>query len=109
MADRALPEWFGGACREVLERVRAVWFVLGTLLGPIGMAAMIIVPASAPVLLAGSTPLERPSDLAKFTLLHENPDRHDWLAWLDTFDVRGVDPRKGNADTGIGTPVRPGD
>jgi LysR family glycine cleavage system transcriptional activator len=59
------------------------------------MFPMIIAPACAPALLAGSTPLKRPSDLANFTLLHENPDRHDWLAWLGTFDVRGVDPQSG--------------
>jgi ABC-2 type transport system permease protein len=33
------------ARREFLERVRTVWFVIVTLLGPIGMAAIIILPA----------------------------------------------------------------
>ncbi|MBK7540181.1 MAG: ABC transporter permease [Myxococcales bacterium] len=33
------------ARREVLERVRSKWFVIGTLLGPIAMLAVILVPA----------------------------------------------------------------
>lgn len=40
-----LPEWFIVARREFLERVRSKWFVIITLLGPVGMAALIIVPA----------------------------------------------------------------
>jgi LysR family glycine cleavage system transcriptional activator len=59
------------------------------------MFPMVIVPACSPALLAGAIPLERPEDLAKFTLLHEHPDRHDWVAWLGTFGVRGVDPQAG--------------
>lgn len=52
---------------------------------------MIIVPACAPNLLEGPTPLHRPTDLAHFTLLHENPDHHDWTAWLSAFEVEGLD------------------
>ncbi len=59
------------------------------------MFPMIVVPACAPALLEGPLPLERPADLANFTILHENPDRHDWAAWLSTFDVQGVDPQAG--------------
>ncbi len=33
------------ARRELLERVRTKWFVISTLIGPIGMIAMIVVPA----------------------------------------------------------------
>ena len=33
------------ARREFLERVRSKWFVVVTLLGPIGMVAMILIPA----------------------------------------------------------------
>ncbi|MDH3474836.1 MAG: LysR substrate-binding domain-containing protein [Rhodospirillales bacterium] len=59
------------------------------------MFPMIVVPACAPALLAGPYSLERPRDLANFTLLHEHPDRHDWTAWLAAFDVEGVDPQAG--------------
>ena len=38
-------EWLVIARREFLERVRTKWFIIGTLLGPIGMLAMILVPA----------------------------------------------------------------
>ena len=37
--------WFVIAKREFLERVRTKWFVIATVLGPIGMIALIIVPA----------------------------------------------------------------
>jgi ABC-2 type transport system permease protein len=40
------------ARRELFERVRSRWFVVMTLLGPIGMVAMVLVPA----LIAGSGP-----------------------------------------------------
>ena len=43
--NRALPEWAVVARREFLERVRTVWFIVVTVLGPIGMAAIIVVPA----------------------------------------------------------------
>ncbi len=45
MADRSLPDWMIVARREFLERVRTIWFVVVTVLGPLGMAGMIIVPA----------------------------------------------------------------
>lgn len=38
-------EWLVIARREFLERVRTKWFIIGTLLGPIGMLAMVLVPA----------------------------------------------------------------
>jgi ABC-2 type transport system permease protein len=40
-----MPQWLVVARREFLERVRTIWFVIVTVLGPIGMAAIIIVPA----------------------------------------------------------------
>lgn len=60
------------------------------------MFPMLIVPACSPKLLHGPAPLNRPEDLANFTLLHERPDRHDWRAWLKTFEVEGVDPQTGD-------------
>ena len=60
------------------------------------MFSMLIVPACAPQLLKGPIPLEKPEDLANFTLLHESPDRHDWRSWLSAFDVKGVDPQSGD-------------
>ncbi|MBP6631989.1 MAG: ABC transporter permease [Kofleriaceae bacterium] len=37
--------WWVIARREFAERVRTKWFVIGTLLGPIGMIALIVIPA----------------------------------------------------------------
>jgi ABC-2 type transport system permease protein len=37
--------WMVIARREFVERVRTKWFVIGTLLGPIGMIALIVIPA----------------------------------------------------------------
>jgi ABC-2 type transport system permease protein len=37
--------WLVIARREFLERVRTKWFMIGTLLGPIGMVALIVIPA----------------------------------------------------------------
>ncbi len=42
---RGLPAWLVVARREFLERVRSIWFIVVTLLGPLGMAALIVVPA----------------------------------------------------------------
>ena len=42
---RGAPPWLVIAKREFLERVRTKWFVIGTILGPIGMVASIIIPA----------------------------------------------------------------
>ncbi|MBC7978280.1 MAG: ABC transporter permease [Myxococcales bacterium] len=42
---RDLRDIFVIARRELLERVKSKWFVLITLLGPIGMVAMVLVPA----------------------------------------------------------------
>jgi LysR family glycine cleavage system transcriptional activator len=59
------------------------------------MFPMLIVPACAPVLMEDPTALSKPEDLANFTLLHEDPDRHDWTSWLKAFGVKGVDPHSG--------------
>jgi ABC-2 type transport system permease protein len=40
-----LPAWLVVARREFLERVRSIWFIVVTLLGPLGMAALIVIPA----------------------------------------------------------------
>ena len=53
---------------------------------------MMIVPACAPALAAE---LSRPEDLATVDLLHEEPGRHDWISWLKTYPVEGVDPQSG--------------
>ncbi len=42
---QGLPDWMVIARRELLERVRTWWFIAVTLLGPIGMIALIVVPA----------------------------------------------------------------
>ena len=38
-------DWFVIARREFLERVRTWWFLVVTLLGPVFLIAMIVVPA----------------------------------------------------------------
>jgi ABC-2 type transport system permease protein len=46
MSKRAgLPDWMVIARRELLERVRTWWFVAVTLLGPVFMVGMIVIPA----------------------------------------------------------------
>jgi ABC-2 type transport system permease protein len=42
---RALPEWLVVARREFLERVRTKWFIVVTLLGPVALAGLIVIPA----------------------------------------------------------------
>jgi ABC-2 type transport system permease protein len=42
---RGLPDWLVVARRELLERVRTVWFVVVTVLGPIGMVGIVVLPA----------------------------------------------------------------
>jgi len=56
----------------------------------------LIVPACAPVLLEGPTPLRSPEDLVNFTLLHECADRRDWAYWLKTFDIKNIDAQSGD-------------
>ncbi len=60
------------------------------------MFPMLIVPACAPQLLKGPVALEKPEDLANFTLLHESPDHHDWKSWVSAFNVKRVDPETGD-------------
>jgi ABC-2 type transport system permease protein len=40
-----VPEWLVVARREFIERVRTVWFVVVTVLGPVIMIGMLVVPA----------------------------------------------------------------
>jgi ABC-2 type transport system permease protein len=42
---RGMPQWLVIARREFLERVRTMWFVIVTLLGPIGMVGILVIPA----------------------------------------------------------------
>lgn len=41
---RGQPEWLVVTRREFLERVRSKWFIIVTLLGPIGLAGLIVLP-----------------------------------------------------------------
>lgn len=77
-------------------------FDCGDMQRPAGIDSILIVPelitpVCAPSLLDGGPPLERPSDLAGFTLLHTTPDHRDWKVWLDSYGVTGVDPLAGEA------------
>jgi ABC-2 type transport system permease protein len=40
-----MPEWLVVARREFWERVRTIWFIIVTILGPAGLIAIIVVPA----------------------------------------------------------------
>lgn len=40
-----MPEWLIIARREFAERVRTIWFLIVTLLGPVAMVALLVVPA----------------------------------------------------------------
>jgi ABC-2 type transport system permease protein len=42
---RGRPDWLVIARRELLERVRTPWFLVVTLLGPLAMVALIVLPA----------------------------------------------------------------
>ncbi|MCK5748757.1 MAG: LysR family transcriptional regulator [Oricola sp.] len=57
---------------------------------------LLLSPACSPRLLNGEVPLRKPEDLARFTLLHEGPERDDWNTWLAAFGIDGVDPMSGN-------------
>ena len=60
-----------------------------------------VVPVCSPALLTGRSPLHKPADLARHTLIHvsngqvEEP-RPDWAAWLKTRGVTGVDAAAGS-------------
>jgi len=51
-------------------------------------------PVVSPLLLDRIGPLEKPSDLARFPLLHDDM-RDDWAAWMDAAGVKGVDVSRG--------------
>jgi LysR family glycine cleavage system transcriptional activator len=51
-------------------------------------------PVCSPKLVNGRNPLQVPTDLERFTLLHVN-DRQDWTQWLDFAGVTGVNPARG--------------
>ncbi|MEO0981419.1 MAG: transcriptional regulator GcvA [Pseudomonadota bacterium] len=59
-----------------------------------------VLPVCAPSLLEGANAIQRPTDLAKHTLLHDesgenDPSCPDWASWLRARDVLGVDPKRG--------------
>jgi LysR family glycine cleavage system transcriptional activator len=51
-------------------------------------------PVCSPKLLEGRNGLRRPSDLARFRLLHVD-NQQGWSQWLDFAGVTGVDPSRG--------------
>ena len=59
-----------------------------------------ILPVCSPRLLSGGRKLEKPEDLAQFTLLHDDGHRHvemfpDWGMWLKAAGVTNVDASHG--------------
>ena len=57
---------------------------------------IVLTPACAPTLLREDRTPVTPDCLSKLTLLHESPRRADWSAWLEAFDVQGVNPSEGD-------------
>ena len=55
----------------------------------------IVFPVCSPKLLEGVQPLQEPSDLKHFTLLHDQGVVEDWRTWLRTAGVKDVDPTRG--------------
>ncbi|MEQ9146232.1 MAG: transcriptional regulator GcvA [Parvibaculaceae bacterium] len=51
-------------------------------------------PVLSPARLAKGPPLDRPDDLAGYTLIHEE-DTDDWSAWLEAAGATKVDPNRG--------------
>ena len=54
-----------------------------------------VTPVCAPSLLKGPTPLKKPADLKRFTLLHIGSFPDDWQVWLTAAGVKGVDASRG--------------
>jgi len=54
-----------------------------------------LVPVCSPALLKGEAKLERPQDLAAFTLLHASSRMGEWRMWLSAAGVTGIDPERG--------------
>jgi len=59
-----------------------------------------VIPACSPNLISKTGPLNTPSDLAPFTLLHEWPTEQDrtcptWRTFLSSDDTIGIDARRG--------------
>ncbi|WEK40481.1 MAG: transcriptional regulator GcvA [Candidatus Brevundimonas colombiensis] len=59
-----------------------------------------VIPICSPELLSGAHPLKTPADLAHHSLIHVTPSqmeepRPDWLAWLASRKLEGIDARLG--------------
>lgn len=54
-----------------------------------------IFPVCSPALAAGPPALDRPSALARHTLLHDTHWRDDWRLWLEAAGVAGADASRG--------------
>ncbi len=59
-----------------------------------------VLPVCAPALLTGANAINRPADLARHTLLHDespenDPSCPDWASWLRARHVEGVDAGRG--------------
>lgn len=63
-------------------------------------------PACAPSLLERGPTLKSPSDLQHHSLLHESAKREDWGAWLERFEVEGVDANGGEVFPNLDMAVR---
>lgn len=52
-------------------------------------------PVCSPALLKDVKPLEEPADLEHHTLIQVYPSKQDWLVWLESNGVEGIDPDSG--------------
>ena len=80
------------AKREFLSRARTKWFVIGTLLGPIGMVLMILVAGAA-------RHLHRRREATRVQILDHGATSHLGPALVDGFTKLGWKPEVIAADT----------
>ncbi|MCP3675790.1 MAG: transcriptional regulator GcvA [Gammaproteobacteria bacterium] len=53
-----------------------------------------LIPVCSPKIFNDDRPLDLPSDLQKFRLIH-NSTTEDWIRWLDKVDIEGIDVNRG--------------
>jgi LysR family glycine cleavage system transcriptional activator len=65
-----------------------------------------LTPVCSPRLLDGNQPLEKPSDLANYVLLHPDVDFYDWRKWLRAAQLGEVDVGSGQTFESMEMAVR---
>ncbi|WP_298432532.1 LysR substrate-binding domain-containing protein [uncultured Jannaschia sp.] len=91
------PDGFDGAEYDVAFSVES-WLARSDSIVSQTLFPVRLTPACAPQLLARTGPLGIPADLARYEILHETPQRHDWTAWAQSFDPEGALDLRGGLD-----------